>query len=272
MLGGKVAHAADVERLGVVGSRKRDERVPSGPDHRVDRGVAGGMDLGEPCERVADEVRVERRAGGGDPSFVGVVVELQHLLLDRAIREHGHEQHDLGLEWDELHAAHQRGVDVRSHHHRGVPAHPAEELARLVEEVFERLVCRREEIDDGAALRRGELAFAREVVDEVAVAAVGGDAPGRRVRLHEVPVTFEDGHLVADRGARHTEPAGARDRLRPDRLRRLDVLLDDGSQDRGFTLVERFVRRRIQGVVHLALNPTECQRPWLRRCGPGAVR
>src|SRR5260370_497910 len=84
---------------------------------------------------------------------------------------------------------------------RGVAADPGEELAGLGEQVFEGLVRRREEVGDGAALPGGQAALAGEVVDEVAVAPVGGDAARGRVRLHEVAVALEDRHLIADGGA-----------------------------------------------------------------------
>ena len=132
-------------------------------------------------------------------------------------------------------------LDVRADDHGGVRAHPGQELAGLVEQLLEHLVGRLEEgeeVGDDPALRRREPGLAVEVVDEEAVAAVGGHPPGRRVGLHEVALALEDGHVVAHRGARHAEVAGARDGLRSHRLSGGDVLLHDRSEDRRLALVE----------------------------------
>ena len=93
-----------------------------------------------------------------------------------------------------------------------------EELARLVEEVLERVVRGREEVGDGAALGRWQTRRTLEVIDEEAVAAVGRDAAGRGVRLHEVALALEDRHVVAHGRARDPEVARRGDRLGPDRL------------------------------------------------------
>ena len=147
----------------------------------------------------------------------------------------------------------------------------------------------------------GERRDAREVVDVVAVAAVGGDAPGGRVRLRDVALALEHRHLVAHRGRGDAEIGAARDRRRPDRLRARDVLLDDRPQDRGLAVVEvglHRVRRVLGGAgvlvpgvrflavpgahaaptlagpseLELALNATECQPPGAPPRADRAVR
>ena len=166
---------------------------------------------------------------------------MQDALLDPAVGEDGEREHERRLQADELHAAHRRRFDVRADDHRGVGAHPRQELARLVEQVLEHLVRRREEREEvghDAALRGREPRLAFEVVDEEPVAAVGGDPAGRRVRLHEVALALEDRHVVAHRGARHAETPRPRDGLRSHRLRGGDVLLHDRPEDRGLALVE----------------------------------
>ena len=54
---------------------------------------------------------------------------------------------------------------------------PGEQLARLGQQLVERERRRREEVGDAAAIDLRELPGTREVVDVVAVAAVGGMRP-----------------------------------------------------------------------------------------------
>ncbi len=83
-------------------------------------------------------------------------------------------------------------------------------MARLVEQVFEHLVRRAEEVEEVAdrpALLDGQRTLTGEGVDEEAVPEIGGNPTGRRVRLRDEALALEDGHVVADRGARHPEVA-----------------------------------------------------------------
>jgi hypothetical protein len=119
-----------------------------------------------------------------------------------------------------------------------------EQLTRLVQQVLEGSVGRLEELGHRPPVGDAQRPLLGEVVDEVAVPQIGGDAAGRSVRLGDVPLPLEHGHVVAHGCARHAELAGAGDPLGPDRLRRLDVLLDHGPQDRGLAFVEiRWIRR-----------------------------
>ena len=86
-----------------------------------------------------------------------------------------------------------------------------------------------------------------DVVDEEPVSLVGRHSTGRRVRLRQVPLLLEHRHLVADGGGADPHPGQIGDMRRPDRLRRGDVLLHDGSEDGGLAFVE-----------HLALQVSEC--------------
>ncbi len=63
-------------------------------------------------------------------------------------------------------------------------------------------------------------------VDVDAVAAVGGDAARRRVRVRQQPARLELGELRPHGRRRHPQPAAGDEVLRPDRLPRADVLLD----------------------------------------------
>ena len=91
--------------------------------------------------------------------------------------------------------------------------------------------------DDVEPTRRGH------VVDEEAVALVGGDATGRRVRLDQVALLLEHGHLVAHGGRADLHARRVGDVGRPDRLRGGDVLLHDRPQDGCLAFVEH-VRRQ----------------------------
>ena len=95
-----------------------------------------------------------------------------------------------------------------------------------MEHVLQGVVGRGEEAGHLLAGGRLELFLAGEVVDEVAVALVGRHPPGGRVGVGDVPLPLQDGHLVADGGARNAERRAAGDRGGPDRLAGLDVLLD----------------------------------------------
>ena len=75
-----------------------------------------------------------------------------------------------------------------------------------MQQILEGAVRRRKEVGDGPAVGRVERTLFGEVVDEVAVPEVGRDPAGGGVRLHEIAVVLEHGHVVADGGARHTQP------------------------------------------------------------------
>ena len=135
------------------------------------------------------------------------------------------------LERHQLRGAHPQRVGDGTDDHRGVTREPREEVARLVEQVLERAVRGGEEVGDGAPLAHGKRSGCREVVDEVAVALIGGDPTRRRVRLGEEALPLELGHVVAHRGARHPEVARRGDGLGRDRLGGEDVLLHHRLQD-----------------------------------------
>ena len=77
-----------------------------------------------------------------------------------------------------------------------------------------------------------------DVVDEEAVALVGGDAAGAGVGVGQEALPLELGHLVADRRRRHLQVAHAGDVGRAHRLGRVDVLLDHRPQDGGLAFVQ----------------------------------
>ena len=137
-----------------------------------------------------------------------------------------------------MHAAHVDRLGLRADDDRRVRGDAGEQLARLVEEIVHRHRRGREEVGDAAPLGRSERAGAGEMVDVVAVAGVGGDPAGRGVGLGDEAVALEHRHLVADGRRRDAETGGVGDGLRADRLRAVDVVLDDRPQDGGLALVQ----------------------------------
>jgi hypothetical protein len=116
-------------------------------------------------------------------------------------------------------------------------------------------------IIDRVAFALRKAARAHQVIDEKAVAAVGRDSPGRRVRLGEIAEVLEIGHDVAEAGRRELEAAAFRERAGADRLTAGDMLHDDLAQHLACAAVE-LVSGDVQALYHwLALWQSECQRP-----------
>ena len=76
-------------------------------------------------------------------------------------------------------------------------------------------------------------------LDEVAVARVGRDATGRRVRVGQEAGRLEVGEDVAHGRARHAEAVALDERGRADGCRGVDVFLDDGPEDRLGARIQR---------------------------------
>src|SRR5262249_40609556 len=67
---------------------------------------------------------------------------------------------------------------------------------------------------------------------------VGRDAARAGVRLGDVALLLQHGHVVADRGRRHVQVVPVHQGPGADRLHRGDIVLDDGAQDRKLSVVE----------------------------------
>ena len=125
-----------------------------------------------------------RCAGGRREHRVGrLLVDLDHLVLDRAVAEHEHDGGRGRRQPHELRAAHHGGLGLGAEDDGGVVREPGEQVGGLVQHLLEATVGSLEEVAD--LTRRGgvDAPGRRQVVDEEPVALVGGDAPGRRVRL-----------------------------------------------------------------------------------------
>ena len=79
---------------------------------------------------------------------------------------------------------------------------------------------------------------AHEAVDELPVAQIGGDPPGRGVGMREVSPLLQERELVADRGRRHLQPGRARQLFGGDRRARADIAFGDGIEDRALSFCE----------------------------------
>jgi hypothetical protein len=126
-------------------------------------------------------------------------------------------------------------------HDRDLPGELREQPDRAVHDVVE-VDRAAEEALDRAALGRGQRLDPRELVDEQPVATVGGHPAGAGVRLPDVALLLEDGHVVTHGGRRHLEVVALHERLAADRLLGGDVVLDDGAQDVQLPIVERHGR------------------------------
>jgi len=87
-----------------------------------------------------------------------------------------------------------------------------------------------EEVLDLLALHRRQRAGRGQLVDEEAVALVGGNASGRGVRLAQVARALQFGHQVTDHRGAHAERIARGDLLRADRLGGRYELLHCGEQ------------------------------------------
>ena len=88
-----------------------------------------------------------------------------------------------------------------------------------------------QERGDGGPLGRREGLDAGDLVDEEAVALLGGHAPGRGVRLVDVALVLQGRHVVADGRRGHAQPVALHEGLGPHGLARAHVVGDDGGQD-----------------------------------------
>ena len=182
--------------------------------------------------------------------------DVDRLALDRAVAEHGDDRGCGRRERHQLDRAHRDGLGPRPDDHRGIVRERRQQIGGAVQHLLEPAVRGREELPDRRA-RVAVDARRHEVVDEEAVALVGRDAPGRRVRLDEVALLLEHGHLVAHRRGRDAHAGRVGDVGGPDGKRRGDVLLHHRTQDRRLAFVEHGPTQDIQADRALALIPRE---------------
>ena len=122
--------------------------------------------------------------------------------------------------------------------HAGVGGEVAEQPGGVLQHLLELAVGLLEERPHLHGVLAAEARRLAEVVDEEAVALLGGDPAGAGVGLAEVALLLEGGHVVAHGGRRHRHGGRPHDVRRPHRLGGVDVLLHDGPEDGGLAFVE----------------------------------
>ncbi len=135
--------------------------------------------------------------------------DLDRLALHGTVAEHGDDGRRRRRQGDDLHGAHGDGLGLRPDDDGGVVGQPGEQVRRAMEHLLEPPVGGGEELADGGTGVMVEQSGCGEMVDEEAVALVRRDPPGRGVRLDEIALLFEHGHLVA-----HGRRRDARSRAR----------------------------------------------------------
>ncbi|CAB5015574.1 unannotated protein [freshwater metagenome] len=91
---------------------------------------------------------------------------------------------------------------------------------------------------DRAPLGRAQWLDAGEAVDEEAVAQIGRDAAGARVRLGDVALVLERCHVISDGRGRDSEAVAFDECLRAHRFVGRDVVLDDGAEHGEASILE----------------------------------
>ena len=110
-------------------------------------------------------------------------------------------------------------------------------------------------VADHQLLDRGSGTAVGDRLDVEAVAGVGRDAAGARVRVGQQAGHLELGEDVADRRAGHAEAVALDERLAADRLGGRDVFLDDGPKDR--------LGAEVQGAEGAAVDAPTRSPAWL---------
>ena len=95
---------------------------------------------------------------------------------------------------------------------------------------------------DRPALGRGERLDPGQFVDEQPVSPICGYPSRAGVRLVDIPLLFQHGHVVAHGGRGHPQMVPLDQRLAADRLLGLDVVLDDRAQNLELAVVQRHRR------------------------------
>jgi hypothetical protein len=117
--------------------------------------------------------------------------------------------------------------DVGSQDEAHRPAQAREDVGSVLHHPLRRGVSSGEGLGDGSGVSRGEGRALHEAVHEEAVALVGGDPSGARVRVVEIAEGLQVRHDVAHRGRGEGPPQGPGEVLRSHRLAGLDVQLDE---------------------------------------------
>ena len=180
-------------------------------------------------------------ARSGQALVVVALHQIEGHVLDRSVGEHDdHRCRSFG-EADQLDVADRHRFGAWADNDRCAVRQLCEQVRRLVKHLLQLPVRGGEELPDLTLGRTVEPAGRRQMIDEVAIALVGGDASGRRVRLDQEPLLLQHGEFAPDGSRRHLDRRHARNAPRSDGLCGRDVLLHDGSEDRCLAVVQHRV-------------------------------
>jgi hypothetical protein len=192
------------------------------------------------------EARVERAREPRQIIGCDVARQLEEAL--RADAERGHDDRDAGArsERDQLHVLEDLRLGLRLRDECEIVRKAPEQSRCLIDQVIELAARVAQFLADARAIRNGKRLGLHKLIDVRAVACVGGDTTGRRMRLHEVAAGLQLRHLVPHGCGADAEVVLLRERLRSDGLRGRHVLVDDRREDVRLALVE-------VGALHCSL-------------------
>ena len=215
------------------------ERALSEADHLLQKRIVEGLLLSHQGQELlangrqshAREVDVQVVGAGLELVCAQPLVELDDLLGHEAGRcDHHHEDAPV-RERHQVDVAEAGARDVRSDDEADVPAQTREKTRGVLHDLLGRGVLGREGGRHRGRVAGRERVAVHQAVHEEAVAVVGRNTPGTRVRVVEIPEGLEVGHDVPQRGRRQSAVDGSREALRADRLAGLDVKLDQSPED-----------------------------------------
>ena len=199
----------------------------------------------------AVQARVEHRAQVRDDRVVDGLGQFHRALLHPPGIGDEHEQQPLRRHRHQLDVPDRRPGQRRVLDQRHLPGELGEQPHGAHHHVVEVVGAGQEGLDRPPLGRRQRLDPGKPV-HEQPVSLVGRDAARAGMRLGDVALLLEHGHLVADRRRRDVQVVAVHQRLRAHRLHRGDIVADDGAQDRELPVVQHL-------PTSLALHHPECQ-------------
>ena len=187
--------------------RVLDESIEQNRDGRTDGrlrlrfGRAGQIPqtLGRLGETTSGDVHTQQRAQGHDRVVGDRLVEFHDPLLDPPGVGDDHQQQPGGRERDDLDVPDDGSGQVRILHNRDLPGQLGQQPNRSAQHVVQIDTGLQKRLDRPSLTHRQGLDL-RQSVDEQAIALVRRDPTRRGVRLRDVPLVLQHGHVVANRG------------------------------------------------------------------------
>lgn len=112
---------------------------------------------------------------------------------------------------------------------------------------------------DGPALGRAQRLDPGEPVDEEPVSGVGGHPSRTGVRLADIALLLQHGHVVTHGSWGDAELVPLDERAAADRLLGFHVVLDDGAENLELAVIETHGDPSLARIARLALGVIECQ-------------